>query len=1093
MAEDAGSIYAELRVNLADLRKDINDAKKQFASLRDNVEGVNTKLEGSFGSLGKTINAKMTAMSKTGVAQFAKLAAGINKAFMALPIIGLITMVAGAITKLVKGIGQWLEEGRQAYQAHQIELQKMNAVLQSTGATAWTSTRQLAEQARQLEINSRFAQNEIMAMQSVLLGFRSVTGSVFEETSEAIINMATVMGGDLASNARRVGQALEDPVDGLRMLARQGVIFTDTQRQLIKSFVDAGDHASAQRVIIDEMNRSFGGAAAAVAEVTAAQDRYAQAVERLRRAEGELTRGVGDGRYMRRAARRERRADRAEARIAERDARQRARSGYEEHMLQLENLRAKLADVSDEWDQTFLQDQAVRLELELDLTKAQDSVVLMERRLRDLVNAGGSGAQILRLREQIAAQNELAEGIREQIDLQGEKASANAQRIALERNETESLIEVEERLAEIHRAREQTMREIERAGRAALAAGREEAAVREEMNARIMATYAQEKNAVNNLISSTENLNITSARGIENRNRLLAEFNGNLVIAAENVQRLYETIRYEGNAFITAPQLQEQINIITDERRMALNRIADHLTYLDAVENTSIQNTEEREQRRIQLIQQRLQAEQSASSAIAALFVQERIALAGNPGFYRQLQDTVNRTTKVQRELTAEQERAAEAARNTTLQYEATKGATEALVQKDRQLRLERARIRGDLAEIRDIENEIAMAKLEQASHFKYLLAGLQEGTAEWNAALDLQRQLTESVQTLRQAQASVNMAQTAENYETRLRTLTMTTRQAAEAQRQLSLQAAEAFRGIDGFDELVEGINGYYDELKRRDAWQQFSRNAAWAMGQVQQLVGAIQQVIANTLRQTTENQREQLDQRHADLVAALEEEQQARLFSAGLAQAATEIQHTEELARAKATGNHRLILEAQTAKQRFEIENEIAERKKELERETALERARIDYEYAKAQWRMQKTQAKLSAAQAILTALSSAPWPWNLIPIGFATGIGAAKVAAVHQNRPQFQLPKFASGGIVPGNSFVGDKMVTLQNSGEMDITRQQQKWLWDAISNNQLGNTETGPINLTLVLDGKTIAKNTIDRVNRREYLIDMRSVK
>ena len=885
MAEDVGSIYAELRVNLAELRKDINEAKKQFANLRENVEGVNTKLEGSFGSLGKSINAKMTAMSKTGVAQFAKLATGINKAFMALPIIGLITMVAGAITKLVKCIGQWLEEGRQAYEAHQIELRKMNAVLQSTGATAWTSTRQLAEQARQLEINSRFAQNEIMAMQSVMLGFRSVVGSVFEEANEAIVNMATVMGGDLASNARRVGQALEDPVDGLRMLGRQGVIFTDTQKNLIKSLMETGDVAGAQRIIIDEMSNSFGGAAAAVAEVTSAQDRYQQAVERLRRAEGALTGEIGRARDIRRANRRERRADRAEARLAEREARDRAREGYNVQLAQLENLREKLADVSDEWAQITLRDQILRLELELDLTKAEDGLVEMTERLRLLNMTRAAGAA--NLRAQIAARHELIEGIREEIDAQGEQASANARQIKLERNEMEQLAEMEGRLAAISSAREQAMREIERVGAAALAAGRDEAAVREEMQNRIMAAYAQQKNAVNDLYSATYNLDITSIRGAAEKKRLLQGFNTELVLAAENVQRLDEEMR-AGRDTLTSAQLAGEVRSIYEERRRALLSIDNMLKYLDNEENTHALSNEQREERRRRLISERVQAEQSAANQMERLFrggaTRQMAFIESNVAEWNRTHDVIDGAAASLEAYNAEQERIAEAARNATLQYEAMKGATEALLQEARQLRLEDARRRNNLIEIRDIENEIAMAQLEQATHFRYLLAGLEENTDEWRAALRLQEQLIESMRTLRNAQAEVRLGAMAENYETRLRTLTMTTRQAAEAQRELSLQAAEAFRGINGFDDLIDSINAYYDALKRRDAWQQFVRHAAWATGQVQQLVGAIQTIILNTMRRTTEYQREQLDQRHADIVAALEEEKQARLFAAGL-----------------------------------------------------------------------------------------------------------------------------------------------------------------------------------------------------------------
>lgn len=51
---------------------------------------------------------------------------------------------------------------------------------------------------------------------------------------------------------------------------------------------------------------------------------------------------------------------------------------------------------------------------------------------------------------------------------------------------------------------------------------------------------------------------------------------------------------------------------------------------------------------------------------------------------------------------------------------------------------------------------------------------------------------------------------------------------------------------------------------------------------------------------------------------------------------------------------------------------------------------------------------------------------------------------------------IPKFADGGIVPGNSFVGDKVNAKVNSGEMILNRQQQAGLFGMLKNMATGNT-------------------------------------
>lgn len=66
--------------------------------------------------------------------------------------------------------------------------------------------------------------------------------------------------------------------------------------------------------------------------------------------------------------------------------------------------------------------------------------------------------------------------------------------------------------------------------------------------------------------------------------------------------------------------------------------------------------------------------------------------------------------------------------------------------------------------------------------------------------------------------------------------------------------------------------------------------------------------------------------------------------------------------------------------------------------------------------------------------------PFPFNLA----AWASVAATIAGIFAS-----LPKFATGGIVGGNSFGGDRQLIRANSGEMIITRAQQARLWSAIS--------------------------------------------
>ena len=89
------------------------------------------------------------------------------------------------------------------------------------------------------------------------------------------------------------------------------------------------------------------------------------------------------------------------------------------------------------------------------------------------------------------------------------------------------------------------------------------------------------------------------------------------------------------------------------------------------------------------------------------------------------------------------------------------------------------------------------------------------------------------------------------------------------------------------------------------------------------------------------------------------------------------------------------------------------------------------------------------LGASKAISEASSMGPWAW--IAFGaMAMAQLASMVAQVHS------LTGFASGGIVGGNSYSGDRQLVRVNSGEMILTGQQQANLFNLLNSSLLPGT-------------------------------------
>ena len=69
--------------------------------------------------------------------------------------------------------------------------------------------------------------------------------------------------GDLEGATISLGKALNEPIQGITALRRQGVQLSEQQEQQIRDFMAVNDVVAAQRVLLAELETQFGGAAAA--------------------------------------------------------------------------------------------------------------------------------------------------------------------------------------------------------------------------------------------------------------------------------------------------------------------------------------------------------------------------------------------------------------------------------------------------------------------------------------------------------------------------------------------------------------------------------------------------------------------------------------------------------------------------------------------------------------------------------------------------------------------------------------------------------------------------------------------------------------
>lgn len=196
--------------------------------------------------------------------------------------VGGVYLLGNALNALKSG---FIDMASEAMEAQDVGAE-LRAVLNSTGGAAGVTATMANELASSLENVTRFEDDTILSAETMLLTFTKVGRDVFPEATEAVLNMAQKF-GNVESSAVQVGKALNDPIAGVTALRKVGVMLTDAQEQQIAKFIELGDVASAQRVILSELATEFGGLARAAGETAAGK------IERFKNAIGGLKEQVG--------------------------------------------------------------------------------------------------------------------------------------------------------------------------------------------------------------------------------------------------------------------------------------------------------------------------------------------------------------------------------------------------------------------------------------------------------------------------------------------------------------------------------------------------------------------------------------------------------------------------------------------------------------------------------------------------------------------------------------------------------------------------------------------------------------------------------
>jgi len=236
--KETSNIHIAITGDSAKLQQATKKARKSANSLGEGLGNLTSAvgvIDGPLGGITGRVSALRTALTRTNV-------------------------VMGAAGVSMSALTAATAAGLRQFSATEQSLFKTEAILNATGMASGFTATQMDAMARATARATLASTDQIRAAQQVLLTFRSVSGPTFQRTIDLAQDMAATFGGDARTAATQLGKALEDPITGLTSLRRSGISFSESQKQVIKSLVETGNKAEAQRKILNALEGQVGGA-----------------------------------------------------------------------------------------------------------------------------------------------------------------------------------------------------------------------------------------------------------------------------------------------------------------------------------------------------------------------------------------------------------------------------------------------------------------------------------------------------------------------------------------------------------------------------------------------------------------------------------------------------------------------------------------------------------------------------------------------------------------------------------------------------------------------------------------------------------------
>lgn len=240
--QELGEMLVRYKADISDLTKNVKQAKSDISSVGETAKEAQEKTSGGFAG-----------MLKSAVSFAAGMA-----------VFNLASDAIGAVKSQLTDLFQLTMQ-------HQDVMNSTANVLKHMGNASGQTEQSLSDFADAMSKTTRFSADATQQGENVMLTFGNIGKTVFPQATLAAMNMSSFLGQDLQSSVIQVGKALNDPLQGLTALSRVGVSFTQQEKDSIKTMMAHNDVIGAQKIVMFELNKQFGGDAVTAGKSFAGQ------------------------------------------------------------------------------------------------------------------------------------------------------------------------------------------------------------------------------------------------------------------------------------------------------------------------------------------------------------------------------------------------------------------------------------------------------------------------------------------------------------------------------------------------------------------------------------------------------------------------------------------------------------------------------------------------------------------------------------------------------------------------------------------------------------------------------------------------------